>query len=66
MVHSIHHLFSGSEEALSTIHTIMVGRQPSETMWKSECCGYSSRCESARFNRLLAISDNVTADIWKL
>jgi len=32
-------------------------------MWKRESCGYRSRCESARFNRLLAISDNVTTDL---
>ena len=32
-------------------------------MWKRESCGYRSRCEFARFNRLLAASDNVTTDL---
>jgi len=32
-------------------------------MWKREFCGYSSRCKSTRFNRLLAISHNATTDL---
>lgn len=63
MVHSNHHLLFGSEEALSITHTIVVGRYTSEIMWKRESCKYRSPCESARFNRLLAISDKVTTDL---